>query len=299
MAWLDPIYARLARVRASRWSLIGSGSVAILLLYYAVGGWLAADINPDLALRPTPAQLPAGGSVTAAMAARLIAREVDDDLWTPNDSLLSRTAWLDNKPAYQDGLRGTVAATVAALSDDDDVRTAAASLAVPSARWWVHASWPFLGGSAEGEYRDAVDALVRYNRRLAAGDATVDRSPERASRVLAALAARLDLVAGGVERAISERPGQQDAAADEEFYRVRGSTYAALLLLRALKDDQAALVQARQLGLAWNETTDALDRATALHPAMVGRADLTEQGYYLLLARNKLAVLSAAAGAQR
>ena len=83
------------------------------------------------------------------------------------------------------------------------------------------------------------------------------------------------------------------------YYRVRGSTYAALLLLRALKDDQAALVQSRQLGLAWNETTDALDRATALHPAMVGRADLTEQGYYLLLARNKLAVLSAAAGAQR
>lgn len=299
MAWLDPINTRFAAIRASRWSLIGGTSVAVLLLYYSVGGWLAADINPDLALRPTPAQLPAGGSVTAAMAARLIAHEVDEDLWTPNDSWLSRTAWLDNKPAYQDGLRSTVAVIVAELGGDEDIRTATDGLAIPSDRWWVHASWPFLGGEAESGYRDAASALVRYNARLAAGDLAIDRSPAQVAQCLEALAGRLDKVAAPLERAIAGRPATTDAAADEEFYRVRGSTYAALLLLRALKDDHAALVRAQQLGLAWNETTDALDRATALHPAMVGRADLTEQGYYLLLARNKLKALSAAAGAQR
>ncbi len=292
----DFLKGRWAWIRASRKSTIATAVIAFLLLYYSLGGWLAAGIDPDRTLRPTATQLPPGGSVTAAMAARLIAHEVDDDHWIPNDSLLSRTAWLDNKPAYQDGLRGTVATVVAPLGDDADIQTAARALAVPSDRWWLHSGWPFIGGSAESEYRDAVDALVRYNARLGARDAVLDRSPQRLAAVLDALAGRLDAVAGGVERAISGRPALQDAAADEEFYRVRGSAYAAAMLLRAIKDDQAALVRAQQLALVWNEATDALDRAVDVHPAIVGRADLTEQGYYLLLARNKLKALSAAVG---
>lgn len=296
MAVQDFLKGRWAWVRASRGSTIATVVVAFLLLYYSVGGWLVAGIDPDPALRPTASQLPPGGSVTAAMAARLIAHEVDDDHWIPNDSLLSRTAWLDNKPAYQDGLRGTVATVVAPLGDDADIQAAARALAVPSDRWWLHGGWPFVGGSAESEYRDAVDALVRYNARLAGREAALDRSPQHLAAVLDALAGRLDAVAGGVERAIAGRPAPHDSAADEEFYRVRGSAYAASMLLRAIKEDQAALVRSQQLALVWNEATDALDRAVDVHPAIVGRADLTEQGYYLLLARNKLKALSAAVG---
>ena len=296
MAVLDSLRTRWAAWRSGRWPLIGGATVAVLVLYYGLGGWLAAEIDPDLTVRPTAAQLPPGGSVTAAMAARLIDREVNESSWIPNDSILSRTAILDNKPAYQDGLRQTVAAEVAALGRDPDLQAAATALATPSERGWLHADWPPLGGSAESAYRDAIAALGRYNDRLSGKEIAPDRAPLRLAIQLDALAGRLGGAGGGVERAIASRAAPGDRAADEEFYAVRGSAYAAAMLLRALREDNPDLVRTRQLGLAWNEATDALDRAVAVHPIIVGRADLTEQGYYLLLARNKLKALAVAAG---
>lgn len=256
--------------------------VLLLVVYYGVGGLASSRIDPDLGLRPDAASLPPGGSVTAGIAARLIAREVDEHGWTPNDSFLAPTMLLDEMPAFQDGLRRMVAATVTAFGSDADIAAAAEAFSTPSEEWWRP------GGSPESRYQDGVEALRRYNSRLARGAAGIDRRPARLADILDAMADALDSAGVVTERRIRGRSTAEDPEIAEQFNAVRGEAYAAALLVRALRDDHSATIRARQLGAAWGETIDAFDALVAIDPWTVDASDLTAQGYYLLLARNKL-----------
>jgi len=289
---MSRLRALLARIPRGTAAMVSALIAAAILLYYGLGGWLASRTDTDPALRPRAELLPPGGSVALAMAGALMERELDRG-WTPNDSILSRTAFLENMPAYQAALRETVAGFVAADTVAGEPGPAAELLAVPSDRWWLQAGWPPVSGGAEASYRDAVARLAEQNAELKAGTLTLDRSPAHVAALLGALGAGIDAAAGVTDRAVRGRPLEGDPGADVQFFANRGRAYATAMLLRGMRDDHAALIRAAQLGAPWNAAIEALDEAAGLDPWQVGSDDLTRQGYDLLVARGLIRDMAA------
>lgn len=290
----DSLWARLAGL--PRWALAILVAVVVALGYWGVLGAIISDTGADLTLRPGAELLPPGGSVAIGTTAAILRVQVDEKGWTPNDSFLRPTGLLTNMPSFQLGLHGVLVAFTtaidAAAGGDPDLSEAADALATPPTRGFLHGGFPFIGGSAESNYRDAVDALARYNRAL--GDSG---EPFGDSRQL-----RLALVA--IDRALSEKAVAVDAMVDQggaagpaaQFHEVRGTAYAATMLLRGLRDDFGPLIAERQLAGAWAEATESLDAVTMRAPFSIGRGELVEQGYFLLRARDSLRTIAAGAG---
>lgn len=297
-------WARLASLPRS--VLIALAAVLLLLVYYGPVGWLMSGVDADLTLRPDPASLPPGGSVAVGMAARLMEREVEEEGWTPNDPFFFPTALLDDRPAFQRGAHAMITQFAIALrdlgGDDPDLDAAAAAFSQSPDRWWLRSEWPFFGASAESEYRDGIAALRRYNARVGQDQAQFERQGEMLIAALDQIALRLGSAAAATERQVQESAGRMiDTHADDQFNEVRGQTYAAALLLRGLREDYAPVIRERQLGARWVEMAESLDALVADDPLIVSsgslgglfRNHLTEQGYYLLLARNRLREITA------
>jgi hypothetical protein len=286
--------ARLSRLdRLPRWLKILGGLVLLAVGYYGIGGAILSDTSADTTLRPTADLLPPGGSVTVATAAMLIDDAINNRGWTPNNGLLAPTATLDEMPAFQRGQQAVIAAYAGALSTatggDPDTAEAAEALATDPGRSWIHADFPFFGGSAEARYSAAVGALARYNRAL--GD----------SGAAPAEAAQLRLLLVAIDRAIANKvaivddevkgrapPGENRAA---KFHQVRGAAYAAAMLLRGLVEDFGPVIRDRKLGAALAAAIEDLDSIAASEPFSVGLEDLVGQGYRLLTARAALATV--------
>ena len=269
-----------------------------LLLWYGLIGTLRGGVHPDLTLRPSAAQLPAGGSVTAAMAARLIEHEVDEGAFTPNDPFFFPTGFARRTPAYQTRIVQTVHAAVDALARETrppnlaaDLKVAAAELAIPADQWWLRAAWPPIGASAERHYRRAAAALVAHNRLLAEGRAVPSSSPPGA-RMDAASAAALASLATAIEAQAAQGDrilrGTDAGNPSVQLAAARGTAFAAALLMRGLRDDNAAAIRLSGRAARWGEALDALDAATNVSPIVTRNGDLVTIGYSLLIAANAM-----------
>jgi hypothetical protein len=280
-----------------RWSLWLIGLLMFAVIYWGIIGAILSDVRADLTQRPGLDLLPPGGSIAIATAALLIEDAVEEKGWTPNDSVLRPTALLEDMPAFQRGQHAVLAAFVVAMNEaadgDPELADAAEAMRTPPDRGLLHGEFPFIGGSAEGRYRDAAEGLARFNRAL--GDARVPVGGAR----------QLRLTVAAIDRALAERQlaidamvdGSTNRGVDAKFQEVRGAAFAATMLLRGLRDDHGALIRERQLAGAWAEAIEALDAVATKSPFGVGRQDLVEQGYFLLRARDSLRVL--AGGTQR
>ncbi len=267
--------------------------LAVPVLYYGAGALLIDARDPDLAIRPGPARLPAGGSVLAATAGELLMREVHEHRWTPNDSMLAPSALLESMPAWQTGIHGAIDATVVALMGvkaDPDLGEAVEKLATPPEQGRFSLSWPPVRQPAERAYDDAVAALETWNRKVADDAADYDRNGRIFIQVSRALADELDRAAALTGRQIDNGPDGDAAAAYEQ---ARGAAYAAAVLVRALRYDHAELIRERQLGDSVSEVTALLDEMVQERPWRIGRTDLVSQGYFLLRVRSMLRTLAA------
>jgi len=281
----------LARARAlPRWLQLVVGAALFLFVWYGLIGTLRAGIRPDPALRPTAQQLPAGGSVTVAMAARLIEREVDENSFTPNDPFFFPTGFARRTPAYQAGLIETVQTTVDALAERSpgpELLAASKALATPAGQWWLQAGWPPIVASAERQFRRAGTALVAYNQGLTDAKRTgptplSEKGLDDASTAaLAALVASVDAQAMAGDRMIR---GEDAGNASVQLASARGTAFAAAMLMRGLRDDNAAAIRLSGRAARWGEALDALDAAAAISPIVTRQGDLVAIGYSLLIA---------------
>lgn len=272
-----------------RWAWIPVGVVVLLLLWYGVIGGIQARIHPDPALRPTPAQLPSGGSVAVGFAARLLDVEINDRRFTPNDPFFFPTGFAQRAPAYQAAVTGTVGAFVDALAtapDAEALADASRLLRVPADQWTLQFGWPPIRSSAERAYRRAVEALETHNRQLAA-----DYSPETSSggdRISphgrAALAALADSLEAQVMRGDLAISGSGTRSVATEFAAARGTAYAAAMLMRGLRDDHATAIRLSGRAARWGEALDQLDATAASSPLITGESHLVRAGYHLLMA---------------
>ena len=265
--------------------------MALMALWYGVIGTALGGITVDLALRPTAEQLPLRGSVTVGMAARLLEHQVAERAFTPNDPIFYPTGLTQRTPAFQSSFIKTVADAVEAMDsagEPSQLTDAARSLSVDPSTWWLRAGMPPIGRPAERHFRNAADSLVRHNHATASDrpEASVDTGLKPVSRaVLQALLDRLEAEASRGNRLLRN---PSEGSARVQLSSARGTAFAATMLLRAVREDNADAVRMSGRAARWGEALDALDSAATLDPLFVGKDDLVTVGYSLLLAGNAI-----------
>jgi hypothetical protein len=304
-----PATAALARPR--RWAgwLGAALGVALLVAAYYGGGALWLHRIDDDPAFGTAAELPPEASRAVAVAADLVAREVDSHRWVANDPWFQPAFVLDNMPHYQTGITAAVSRFAVELTDhlsrvrgasmvDPDADAAAGRLKYPGDVWILEWSATPVQPSSESQYRSAVEHLRRYNERLAQGRAVFER---RADNLIATLE-RIAADTGSSSAALFERIDASanawyDLTADDLFYNVKGRTYAYLLLLRGLGEDFRGVLGERAAQRNWDELLRSFEAAATLQPWVVvnGGLDslvrpnhLASQGFLLLRARFQL-----------
>lgn len=297
----------------ARWGGIGLAALLVaVLLYYVVGGILMSVVDDSSDFQP--AEVPPGGSRAVAMAAALIDREVNQHFWVANDPFFYPSAWLDNAPNYQQGIIYALSRFTVEMTDqigrtrgsseaDRDLDKAAGQLKFPGDVWIYDLSTSFLPtASSESQYRSARRALLAYNDRLAAGQATFERRSDNLQATIDRIAADLGSASSTIDQHLAQSRGWTiDNRVDDIFYGVKGRLYGYFMLLRALGDDFAPVIKERQLAGAWTQMLDSLSQAAVLDPLIVvnGAPDglyfpshLAVQGFYLLRARTQLREIS-------
>ncbi|MFQ5785639.1 MAG: DUF2333 family protein [Alphaproteobacteria bacterium] len=296
--------------RGRSWLRLVWAVVAVVAFYYPAGMvWVhRIDDDPDFAVSQD--SVPPAASRAVAIAAALIAREVDVNRWTANDPFFLPAAALDNMPNFQQGIIAALSRFAIELTDqigrtrgssevDPDLEKAAGLLKYSGTVWIfdLSTSWAPTAPS-EQQYRAARRALTRYNERLAAGEAVFERRTDNLLATLDRFAADIGSSSAALDRHLRENAGWTiDTRADDLFYGVKGRLYAYYLLLRELAVDFRNVLDDRDLGPAWEQMLASFRAAATLDPWVVvnGAPDglflpshLATQGFYLLRARTQL-----------
>jgi len=297
-----------ALIPKGRWKRLVLVLVLIPVLYYGGGGlWLhRIDDRPDF----EPQDVQPGESRAVAVAAALITREVDDHHWTPMDPFFLPGAWLDNMPNYQAGIMKALARFAVEMRDqlarsrgsspqDPDLDRAAARLNADPKQWvWTPSMsiWPSV--TATSQYRDGRAALITYNKRLAANQASFERRADNLQAFLERVASDIGSTSAQIDRHIHDHGGDLlDFYADNLFYANKGQLYAYYMLLKELGNDYQSVLRERDLTGPWAQLMETFRTAATLQPWVVvnGAADsqflpshLVAQGFYLLRARTQL-----------
>ena len=295
----------------SKLALIGRLVVLMLLLVpiYYIGGmiWLhRIDDDPTLALN---VEVPEGGSHAVAVASALIEREVDRHRWVANDPWFMPGHMLDNMPNFQQGVIAALGRFAVELTDqiarirgssqiDTDADDAAGRLKYPGDVWIFEWSATPVQQSSEASYRKGLEDLLRYNERLAAGNAVFERRADNLLATLDRIASDVGSSSAAVYEKIDTTEGAWlDLTADDLFYANKGRLYGYSMLLGGLGEDFRAVIDQRDLRTAWDQLLFSFERAASLQPWIVVNGDLDSQikpnhlaaqGFLLLRARTQL-----------
>jgi len=147
-------------------------------------------------------------------------------------------------------------------------------------------------------YRNAHNALINYNRRLAACNATFDARADNLLQFLDRVAKDIGSASAVIkDRSEKYNAGWFDTRADDIFMNAKGQLYAYHGILKAIRADFSEVVKSRKLDDIWDLMEAHLERAISLDPFIIsnGREDgwlmpthLATLGFYILRARSNL-----------
>ncbi|MDO8422020.1 MAG: DUF2333 family protein [Parvibaculum sp.] len=284
--------------------------LALLLLYYPVGMLMVSNISddPDFAPAGENAAAP-GGSQAVAVMAGLIDREVNENSWVANDPFFQPGVMLDNMPNFQLGVMSALARFSFEMTDqvgrtrgsseaDPDLQKAAGLLQYPGDVWlWNPTVSLAPRASSESQYRSARKALISYNKRLAAGNATFERRADNLMATIERISSDLGSQSAMLDKEVHDHSGAFiDPNADNVFYNTKGKLYGYYMILKALGEDFAPIIKEKNLTTSWNQMLATFREAAGLAPLVVinGSPDATfqpshlaAQGFYLLRARTQ------------
>ncbi len=293
---------------------LGAGLIVIgLVLIWPILALLSSKIRDDTAFAPPAA--PVGGAHVVAMMAGLVEREVDSSSWVANAPLFVPASLLNNMPNFQIGMVTAIGRFAFELEDqigrergssasDPDLTIARSRLQYEPTIWIFKPGSLWPTAPAEGQYKDAVAALRRYNQRLANQQATFDSRPDNLLAALDRIAYDLGAASAELETRVRERHktlGLLDFKADKVFYRVKGKAYSYYMILRALRADFEDVIAQRETAELYDQMLDELRRAAQMQPLVVNNGTvsgqffpnhLANQGFYILRARAKLRELT-------
>ena len=294
---------------------IGGGFIAIVVLVvvYYLGGMIWTHRISDDPDYKVEEMMNVKGSRAVAIAADLIDREVNQNGWIANDPPFMPGYLLDNMPNFQTGIIQALSRFSVELTDhvarvrgssqlDEDANRASGRLKYPGDVWIFEWSATPVQPSSESQYRQAMDDLMRYNRRLEAGSAMFEPRSDN-------LLATLDRIAsdiGSASAAIAEKTASTgfnplDFSADDLFYLNKGKLYGYYMILRELRYDFAAVIEERKLTQSWDAMLSSMRAAAELYPWVVANGSLdsqlrpnhlASQGFLLLRARTQLREIS-------
>ncbi|MCG8443092.1 MAG: DUF2333 family protein [Caulobacterales bacterium] len=294
----------------ARWTAIAVA--ALVLMYHPIGSILDHEIRDDIAWEPPAA--PEGASRSVAIAAGLITREVDEVGWVANTPPVAPNALLKyggNMMNFQIGVTTALGLFAVEMRDrlgrargsstaDPDLTSAASDIQYDPERWVFRWGRILPEASAEDQYKNARNALITYNTRLARGEAVFDARADNLLALLDRIAFDLGASSAEIERQIAEgrRAFPFDRRADKLYYNVKGRAYAFTLLLRGLRADFGDVIDARP-GVAgpYDEMIAELALVAGAKPLIVmngapsgmsANNHLAAQGFYLLRARTKM-----------
>jgi hypothetical protein len=272
--------------------------LGLLAVWYGVIGTIRAGIEVDLATRPERVDLPPGGSVTVGMAARVLTQQVEERAFTPNDPIFYPTGFARRTPVFQETLVHTIGEAVEALAEgatSPDIAQAAKALQTDPTLWWIRAEMPPVGRAAERHLLEGRSHLRAYNAEAAARRSRQAQLPREVGLPRAAgavLAALLEAVEAEAERGDRLIRNPSEGSAAVQIARARGTAYAATLLVRGLREDNAETIRLSGRAARWTEAQDALDRAATRDPLFAGEGDLVASGYDLLVAANAMRAIA-------
>ncbi|MCW9032859.1 MAG: DUF2333 family protein [Rhodospirillales bacterium] len=286
--------------------------VATVLLYYPIGMVVVHSIDDDISLAVDDTA--PGSSRTIAMAATLIERQTDTHRWTANDPWFLPGAALDNMPNYQQGVISALSRFAIEMSDqigrtrgssqvDSDLDKAAGLLKYSGTVWVFDFSTSIAPtATSEAQYRAARKSLLKYNTRLAEGNAVFESRADNLQATIERITADLGSASAVVEQHISDSAGGfYDFRADDIFYRTKGRLYAYYLLLREMESDFSKTIGEKSLSASWKLLLGSLKAVAELQPWVVANGSLDGQivpnhlaiqGFYLLRARTQLKEIS-------
>jgi len=295
------------------WRKIAAGIVIALVLLWPILAMLTSriDDNPEF----TPTFDPKGGSHAVAMVASLMDDELKKAGWVANAPFFVPAHMLNNMPNYQIGMVTALGRFAFELEDqigrergssasDPDLSIARARLQYSPTTWILKPGTLWPTASAESQYKEAVQALRRYNSRLAAGQATFDTRPDNLLAALDRIAYDLGSASAELEAQITGRHktlGLLDFKADKIFYRTKGRAYGYYMILKALRSDFAPVIEGRKATELYNNMLEELRIAAVMQPLVVNNGTpggqffpnhLANQGFYILRARAKLRELT-------
>lgn len=298
-------------VSASTWRKVAVALPLLFVFYILVGMVWVNRIDDSLNVPLGPAH---SGSSTVSAMVELVKRETETHNWTPNDPFFLPGWWLDNTPNFQKGIMGALSRFSFELRDqlgrrrgsssiDTNLEKAASNLSIEPERWVMDFSTSWLPTRPSDQYyREAIGQLETYNREVATGQSVYDVRSDNLLATLDRIALDLGASSAALDRFIGDEAGGflPDRGADDLFYQVKGQVYAYTVLLNAIREDFAAVIENREIAALYDELLKSMTAAATLDPWVVsnGAVDgvianhLSMQGFYLLRARTQLKEVS-------
>ncbi len=301
-------------VRKKRpWAKITGFVALFLFLLWPALAALTSRIDDDPSFTPQ-FTLP-NGSQAVAMTAGLMEAEIKKAGWVANAPFFVPSYMLNNMPNYQIGMVTALGRFAFELEDqigrergssaaDPDLSIARARLQYSPTTWIIKPGTLWPTASAESQYKEAVQALRRYNARLANGEATFDTRPDNLLAALDRIAYDLGSASAELDAQIAGRHktlGLLDLKADKIFYRTKGKAYGYYMVLTSLRKDFETVIESRETAELYDKMLEELRHAAVMKPLVVNNGTpggqffpnhLANQGFYILRARAKLRELT-------
>jgi hypothetical protein len=293
---------------APRWVGWVAGVVAFLLVvYYPVGMALYHTIDDDVDMQAAPQHVVEGGSRAVAIVATMVSQQTE--YWAPNKPFWMPAAALDNMPNFQMGILYAVSRFAVELGDylgrvrgssamDPNLDLAAGLFKYDGTTWYWGQGNILPMPTAESRYREAVAALMIYNRAVGAGHANYDRRADNLIAFLDRVSADLGSASAGLDaRADESDAGFFDTQADDVFYDVKGRLFAYHMILREIGVDFEQVIREKQATAIWNNMLASLRTAAEMDPLVIANgaqnsmfvpSHLSTLGFYLLRARTQI-----------
>ena len=281
--------------------------VFLVLAYYPLGGRISENI--DKTTDYDFSSLSAEQSQTVELAAFLINREVNENMWTANLPFFFPAYSLDNMPNFQTGIIQSLAKVVKALSlqvqcaddtkEEKNIKSAAALLKYPANVWLFHPDNKLkMAPSSSAQYKKARKKLKDFNIALKEEKCFWVRGKESLYKINEAVIKGLSKAVSDIEDEVREGSNRwTDTKADDVFYLNQGRVYGYMLVLKKLGRDYKQVLMSEELYQDWTVATRALQNAAEMMPEIVvnGKIDdslkpnhLMNLGYYIIKAENIL-----------
>lgn len=211
-----------------------------LIFYYVIGAALNHKIDLNLTYEPKKS----GGYVLVDLAAGLIERETDENLYTPNLPVIFPAYVLDNMPAFQKGIFKSVRAVVEVMaknSQSPDIIKAKELLDYPFNVWLFSKTKDFkIAPSSVAQYRKAHRKLLEFNKQASPSLMLNEKIKKR-------LAADLSDISRFLEDEVKTAGFLK---ADDVYYEALGRLYADYLFLKLTPPQYGPALKAIEEGLS-------------------------------------------------